>query len=141
MPNKYTCFDGFNTYLGSYQKWSIGNDLRDIMLADNSIKKMVGNNIYPLVAPEKVDGEFIIYGREKYSKPAVKSGVYDDECLVFMTAVSDNYDKAIALASLIDNALTGTHCNENVRIEISLYDSTETFNDNKYIETLIFKIK
>ena len=69
-------------------------------------------------------------------------GVYQDECEVAVVGISDNYDSAIALAAKIDNALTGGHTLENgVKIQITLVDSTETFEDDKYIETLIFSIK
>ena len=55
--------------------------------------------------------------------------------------ISDNYDSAVALASKIDNALTGRHTLENgVKLNIMLQDSTEEFTDNKYVETLLFNI-
>lgn len=131
-----------NTALNSYQKWFIGNDIRDILLADPEVSAQVSaEHIYPLVAPENTKGDFIVYIRQKYSKETVKAGVYEDECEVAVVGVSDNYDNAIALASKIDNALTGTHTNDSGRkIQIILADSTEVFEDNKYIETLVFKI-
>lgn len=131
-----------NNSLNSYQKWFIGNDIRDILISDYEVFEQVGNHIYPLVAPENTKGDFIVYLRQKYAKESVKAGVYEDECEVAVIGISDNYDNAIALASKIDNALTGTHRNdEGIRIDISLIDSTEVFEDNKYIETLVFKIK
>lgn len=131
----------FNTNFNSLQKWKIGDDLRDILLADSGITEMVGNDIYPLVAPEGVESEFIVYGREKYTKKYAKEGVWEDECLVFMTVISSNYDKATTIASLIDNALVGRHNINDHKFDIYLYDSTETFEDNKYIETLILTIE
>lgn len=132
----------YNTGLGSYQKWFIGNDIRAFLLNDEDIVKQVGENIFPLIAPETTDGDFIIYMRNRYSKSAVKMGVYQDECEVAVVGISDNYDSAIELASKIDNALSGQHTLENgVKLQIILSDSTETFEDNKYIETLVFNIK
>lgn len=132
----------YNTGLNSYQKWFIGNDIRAILLNDEEIVKQVGSNIFPLIAPETTDGDFIIYIRNKYNKSAVKMGVYQDECEVAVVGISDNYDSAIALASKIDNALSGQHTLEGgVRLQITLSDSTETFEDDKYIETLVFTIK
>lgn len=131
-----------NTALNSYQKWFIGNDIRDILLADTDVYDQVGNHIYPIVAAENTSGDFIVYMRQKYSKGFVKMGVIEDECEVAVVGISDNYDNAIALASKIDNALSGTHTNdEGYRIDITLIDSTEVYDDNKYIETLLFKIK
>ena len=132
----------YNTGLNSYQKWFIGNDIRAILLNDEEIVKHVGDNIYPIIASENTVGDFIVYVRNKYTKSAVKMGVYQDECEVAVIGISDNYDSAIALASKIDNALSGLHTLENgVRIQITLSDSTETFDDDKYIETLVFTIK
>lgn len=132
----------YNTGLNSYQKWFIGNDIRAILLNDEEIVKQVGSNIFPLIAPETTEGDFIIYIRNKYNKSAVKMGVYQDECEVAVVGISDNYDSAIALASKIDNALSGQHTLEGgVRLQITLSDSTETFEDDKFIETLVFTIK
>lgn len=132
----------YNTGNQSYQKWFIGNDMRSILLADEDVHEQVGNHIYPIVAPENTLGDFIVYSRQKYSKSETKMGVYSDECEVAVVAISDNYDNAIALASKIDNALTGYHVvGNNVKIKIELKDSTEVFDDNKYIETLLFEIK
>lgn len=127
----------------AYHKWFIGNIIRAILLADDDIRAQVDENIYPLVAPENVKGDFIIYARDSYSKKKdMHTNIYQDECIVNLVAIADNYDNAIALASKIDNALTGTHISdEGERIIIELSDSTETFEDNKYLETLSFKIK
>lgn len=132
----------FNNGLQSYQKWGIGNEIRSMLLADADIAAQVGQHIYPIVAAENTTGDFIVYSRQKYSKKTVQMGVYQDECEVAVVAISDNYDSAIALASKIDNALTGKHTISNgIRVDIILSDSTEVFDDNKYIETLLFTIK
>ena len=132
----------YNTGLGSYQKWFIGNDIRDMLISNEDITAQVGDNIFPCIAPLNTEGDFIIYMRNKYAKSAVKQGIYMDECEVAVVGISENYDNAIALASKIDNSLSGQHTLENgVRLQITLIDSTETFDDDKYIETLIFNIK
>lgn len=132
----------YNVGLNSYQKWFIGNDIRAILLNDEEIVEQVGSDIFPLIAPESTEGDFVIYFRNKYNKSAVKAGVYQDECEVAVVGISDNYDSAIALASKIDNALSGHHTLENgVSLQMILSDSTEVFEDDKYIETLVFTIK
>lgn len=132
----------WNTGLGSLQKWDIGNVLRTLLLADEEVSKQVGNDIYPIVAPENTDNDFIIYRRIQYSKNSVKVGVYQDECEIAVLGISDNYDDSISLASKIDNVLTGKHTLSNgYSIEVMLNDSTEMFEDNKFVQTLIFKIR
>ena len=140
--SSYTCR---NTACNSLQKWDIGNHVRTILLADADIAAQVGQHVYPIVAPENTDGDFIVYRRESYSKSSTKMGVYDDVCIVAVTAISDSYDDSVELASAIDNALFGTHTltadGETVQFECSLDDSTETYDENKYIQTLIIRIK
>ena len=131
-----------NTALNSFRKWHIGNDIRDILLSDSGVTAQVGQHIYPIIAAEGTDGDFIVYSRQEYSKSSVKQGVYEDNCIVAVVAISDSYDRAVDLADNIDLALTGTHTNTNGdKFDIILQDSTETFEDLKYIETLLFRIK
>ena len=127
-----------NTVFNSFRKWYIGNDIRDILLSDSEITTRVGNHIYPIVAAEGTNGDFIVYIRQEYSKDSVKQGVYEDNCKVAVVAISESYDRAIALADKIDLAHTN---NKGEKIEIALADSTETYDDNKFIETLLFQIK
>lgn len=128
--------------LNNCRKWFIGNTIRDILLGDFDVNYQVGNHIYPVVAPENTKGDFIVYYRQKYSKTLTKQGVVQDECEVVVLAISENYDDALELASNIDSALTGTHTTEyGCKVDILLADSSEAFEDNKYIETLVFSIK
>lgn len=131
-----------NNCLNSLQKWEIGNEIRAILLADSGISEAISTNIFPLVAPEDTKGDFIIYQRDKYSKSWSKMGVYDDECQLYVTAISDNYDNAINIAKLIDNALVGKQVDsKGNEFFIDLVDSTESFEDDKFIETLLLRIK
>lgn len=132
-----------NTVLNSYQKWQIGNDIRELLLADTSVTEAVGQNIFPVIAPIETVGDFILYKREKYSKKMTTMGVYEDDCQISISVIADNYDNATSIASMIDNALTGQHYikDNTVRLRIDLMDSTEDFEDNKYIEVLLFRIR
>ena len=136
----------WNIGLGSHQKWMVGNTIRDLMLQDEDIVELIGNKIYPIVAPEpktglKNIGDYIVYQRDKYAKEIVKQGVYADVCTVSVSCVCDNYDNACILASLVDNCLTGNHRMENNTIELRLEDASEYFDEGKFIETLVFKIR
>ncbi len=132
-----------NCVLTSCRKWFVGNAIRDMLLADPDVSNQVGNHIYPLVAAENTKGDFIVYLRQKYGREFTKQGAYEDVCEVAVIAISENYDKAVELASNIDEALSGSYTNDEdgCKMDIMLLDSTETFEDNKYIETLVFSIK
>lgn len=134
-----TCY---NIGLNSYQKWNIGNIVRALLIEEPAIKEQIGLNIYPLIAPENVYGDFIIYRRHEYSKNSVKNGVYEDVCKLAIQAISDNYDNSILLASNIDNTLTGKHkLDDGTKVSIMLNDSEEQFIDGKYVQIMIFEIK
>ena len=130
-----------NTNLGSFRKWKIGSEIRNILLQDEAIGKMVGTKVYPVVAPEGTEDEFIVYRREKYSKEVVHQGVYMDSVLISVTTVSDSYDTAAEIADKIDLALIGEHITKDKKkIRIQLEDSSEGFADNKYYQSLVLRV-
>jgi len=136
--NSNTCINK----LGSLHKWNIGNDIREILLADETLSGVVGHNIYPCIAPEKTEGDFILYKREKYSKSYTKMGIYEDECQVSLFIISDDYDTSNAIAAQVDNLLVGKHTrSDGYSFVVSLKDSTEAFEENKYVQTMLFEIK
>lgn len=122
------------------QKWRIGNYIRTLLMNSDGLSAKIGNQIYPIVAPEGVKGEFVIYNRVSYSKDWSKMGVTKESCTVGLTIVSDSYDCSLELAEMIDNILTGEHLWNDGRIKISLEDSSETYTEQKYIQTLLFRI-
>ena len=123
------------------KKWDIGNFIRALLMDNDDIVAMIGEHCYPVIAPENTLGDFIIYFRQSYHKLVSQMGVYQDIAEVAVVAISDNYDRSIALAEMIDDTLTGSYNSEECSFDILLKDSTETFDDNKYIQTLIFTIK
>lgn len=131
----------FNNILGSYQKWHIGDDVRTILMSDTAITAHVGSRIFPLIIPENEDGDCIVYSRQHYNKKSVKMGVWEDECTLALTVISDNYDNSVTIAEAIDNALTGQVEINDTKLIFELADSSETFEDFKYIQVLMFRIK
>lgn len=127
---------------GAYLKWWIGIDISEILSSSEALVGIVGEDIYPLVAPEGTDGEFIIYRRSKYSREYAKMGLTDDVARVEIIAVSESYETSVSMAALIDSVLTGTHLNdEGYSLTFQLYDSEEVFDDMKYTQLLVFEVK
>lgn len=128
--------------LGTYKKWKIGNVIRKILMDDADVHQAVGNNIYPVVAAENVVGDFINYTRTSYSKEYVKQGLYQDSCQEEILVISDKYDNVIDIAEKVDKALSGRHIlDDGVSVDITLQTATEMFQDNKYVERMIFDIE
>jgi hypothetical protein len=68
-------------------------------------------------------------------------GIYNEETTIFLVAVSDNYDRSQELAFLISETLEGHHEQETEdHYQVRLTDSTETDEDEKYIQVLQFHI-
>lgn len=66
-------------------------------------------------------------------------GISGQSCRVYVTAISDDYDRSQELAYQINESLEGIH--PDLNMEVKLVDSTEDFEDNKYIQVLLFDIK
>lgn len=130
-----------NTACGSEQKWRAGTLVRNILITNSGLTSLVGEDIFPIIAPVGTLGNFIVYRRDKYAKEYTKTCVINETCQVIVSAVADDYDTAIDIAEMIDNTLTGTHTTEDgKRFNLRLLDASEDFNDNKYVEALLFEI-
>lgn len=125
--------------MSAESKFKITTKVRQALLANAEISAMVGSRIFPVVAPKNTKGDFIIYQRDEYSKDYTKQGIYQEACKVYVNAISEDYDRSQELAYQINEALEGFH--QELNMDIKLIDSTEDFEDNKYIQVLLFDIK
>lgn len=120
-------------------KFKITNEIRDILLNDDGVVSMVGDNIFPLNADKDTEGDFIIYMRDEYSIDRSKMGIVSQKCNVYINAVSSSYNRSQDIAVLIFEALEGDFESPNMRIRLE--DSTEDYADGKYIQVLLFSIQ
>lgn len=119
--------------------FKITAEVRGILLASEDITKLIGRKVFPIVADENTDGDFIVYQRDGYKQDSTKFGISSQTPIVFVSAVSADYGRSIELASLIYDALSGEFSNPDMYIQLE--DSTEDFIDNKFIQVLQFSIK
>ena len=129
-------------YIKAKPKFRIGTTIRKLLIENEAVKEFVGEKIFPLVAPHEAKGDLIVYYRDEYSKDYTKMGVYNDNCKVYVVAVSEDYDRSQLIAEAVNEALEDTFFqNTDNQIQIRLSDSTEDYADNKYIQVLLFEIK
>lgn len=119
--------------------FKITTEMRTILLDSEKIKSLIDEKVFPIIAPESTDGDFIVYQRDGFKQDTTKFGVSCQTPFVNVTAVSGDYDRSQDLASLIYDALSGDFTNPDMYIQLE--DSTEDFIDNKYIQVLQFSIK
>lgn len=134
-----------NQYKKKFQtKFSITTLIRQILMEDEAIKNIVGDKIYPIIAPEKTDGAFLVYVRDSYSFVRSKQGIWQQICKVYISCCSNDYDESVALADAVFQALEHNHYHidedKDYMRYINMYDSTENVVDDTYIQTLAFEI-
>ena len=125
--------------MSAESKFKITTKVRAALLAKPEITALIGDQIFPVVAPKDTKGDFLIYKRDEYSKDYTKMGISEQTCRVYVNAISEEYDRSQELAYQINEALEGKH--PGLKMEVFLVDSTEDFEDNKYIQVLLFEIK
>lgn len=125
--------------MSAESKFKITTKVRTALLAKTEISEMVGTQVFPVVAPKDTKGDFIIYQRDQYSKEYTKMGIYEETCRVYISAISETYRRSQELAYQINESLEGIHMDLNM--DVKLIDSTEDFEDGKYIQVLLFDIK
>lgn len=125
--------------MSAESKFKITTQLREVLLSSVGVSSLVSVRIYPIIAPKDTKGDFIIYQRDEYSKEYTKMGICSQRCRVYVNAVSDDYDRSQELAYQINECLEGFHTNLN--LDVKLIDSTEDFEDGKFIQVLLFEIK
>ena len=119
-------------------KLAITTEIRNILLDSEEITSLIGKKIFPVVAPMKTEGDFIIYQRDGYKQEYTKMGVARQIPTVFVNAVSDDYERSLELASLIYEALEGQFSNPDMTIHLE--DSTEDYSEGKYFQVLQFSV-
>lgn len=113
------------------------------LLQTDTIKAVVSNKVYPLIAPLNTSFPYIVFQRT--STPySTKDNIYQDSLNVEIIAVTDNYDKSVELAEIIRDELEGKR---NITIEefkiasIKLIDSNESFSNDAYLQSLTFNFR
>lgn len=118
--------------------FKVTNELRELLLGNPDITALVGENIYPIIAPADTTGNFIVYQRDGYKEQGTKTGVAWRRPLVNIACVSSNYEDSQNIARLVCDCLCGDF--EEPYMHIELEDSTEDFDSKKYIQLIQFSI-
>lgn len=125
-------------------KFSVCTLIRERLLSDEKLKELVGNKIFPIIAPEGTTNNYIVYVRDEYSIDRTKTGIAFHNCIVFISCVSSSYDESQKIADAVFQCLDGRY-KINTKAQninaIEMIDSTEDYDGDVYIQTLSFSIK
>lgn len=119
-------------------KFSVSTELRNILLDDPELKKLIGSKVFPVIAPKGTEGDFILYQRDGFKQEYTKMGICRQVPIVFINAVSEDYDRSQQLAILIHEALEGVFTDPDMQIKMD--DATEDYEDGKYFQVLSFTV-
>lgn len=123
-------------------KISIAKDLRPMLLARESLKALVGENIFPLYAPEGTAGDFILYQRTAGGSEVNQMSLTGEWCEVTFNVVSDDYVKGVEIAEELRSILQDVYVDDKDQLVMS--NSREDFvgenNVVKYVQILVFTV-
>ena len=120
---------------------SIGKVVYSILSSDNSLREIISNRIYPLIADEGTTFPFIIYSRIGIDQQSSKDST-DDEIRVLIQIAANNYQQSIEIAEIVRGILehkNGTFSNLYIE-DIILEDASEDWLDDSFIQNLNFNI-
>lgn len=114
-----------------------------ILSGNEEIKKMVGNNIYPVVAPLSTKNPYIVFKRQINTQNDNKDSRYSI-VTIELNVYSNDYQQSIQLAELAKNTLEDVYNKEVEGLKIKYIVSTsidEDYNEDYYSQTMYFDAK
>lgn len=114
-----------------------------ILNSNEEIKKVVGNNIYPVVAPLNTKNPYIVFKRQINTQNDNKDSRYSIVSIE-INVYSNNYQQSIQLAELVKNTLEDVYNKEVEGFKIKYIVSTnidEDYNEDYYSQTMYFDAK
>ena len=97
------------------------------------------NKVYPLIADQGTTFPFITYRRSGAGDSSSKDSIYEETTNVEIVIVSNNYEESIDIAQKCRDILE-TARTKKIK-KISLADAYEDYQEDSFVQTLIFTIK
>lgn len=115
---------------------SAGSVIRDVLINDTDVKALA-NKIYPIVT-DKAELPYILYRRAGLEQTVTKSGYTGvDAIRMEVNCYSAKYADSVELAECVRKALENA---DTLRV-CYLSDCEETFEDDAFVQSMIFTIK
>lgn len=114
-----------------------------ILIDNEEIKKMVGNNIYPVVAPLNTKNPYIVFKRQINTQNDNKDSRYS-MVSIEINVYSNNYQQSIQITELVKNTLGDVYNKEVEGFKIKYIVNTsidEDYNEDYYSQTMYFDAK
>ena len=83
------------------KKFKAIRGILSLLSTDSTIRSYVEDKIYALIAPQDVEGDFIIIRRDGYRRQDTKMGVSLQASVFYVFVISDDYDRSLDIADKV----------------------------------------
>lgn len=120
---------------------SAGEIIRAILANDAEVTARA-NKIYPVVE-DRADLPYIVYRRTQLKQDPTKNGRGADTVGIEILCYTKQYTEGVELAEAVRDALDGTQGEADGLVMRSCYleDSEEAWQDDAYVQQLVFNVK
>lgn len=120
---------------------SAGEIIRSILMADDEVAARI-KKIFPVVS-DSAELPYIVYRRAQLEQTPVKTGRGADTVGIEVLCYTEHYTEGVELAEAVRNALDGAQGEAGGLAMRSCYlaDSEESWQDDAYIQQLMFNVK
>lgn len=120
---------------------SAGEIIRAVLTADPEVSARA-KNVYPVVK-DTAELPYIVYRRTQLEQGTVKGKRGNDTVTIEVLCYTEGYTEGVELAEAVRDALDNKTAESNGLVMRSCYltDSDETWQDDAYLQILVFNVK
>lgn len=121
----------------------VGRIIKLLLMQNAEVTDLIGKKIFPIVAPEKTDYPFLIYGRTGVSPAYTKDRKsISDTVRVGLTVACAEYEQSVDIVEAVFKVLQ--RCSgafDGVEIDdIRMVNSDEDFQDDCFMQNIEFEV-
>ncbi len=121
---------------------SAGEIIRAILIADSEVMARA-NKVFPVVVEGEAILPYIVYRRTQLEQVPTKAGRGADTVNIEVLCYTGHYTEGVELAEAVRDALDGVQGESDGLVMRSCYlaDSEEAWQDDAYVQQLVFNVK
>ncbi len=131
------------------QTLDIGKAIYSLLVSDTTVSSLVGENIFPLVAPEGTEFPYVVYSCVSMTTARDKDRLfYQQDVSEAVIVCTEDYTSGIEIATAIAQALQFEEkqviLDSGMTIDImesGFSGKTEDYVQNTYVQGLMFNLK
>lgn len=118
---------------------SVNKHIYSLLKEDESLRELVGEKIYPIVAEETVTYPFVIFTKESVNGNYTKDLLLFDTAIISVAIAANNYFETVKIAERV-RAILENHI-DSYFYNILLDNVTEEYLEDAFVQQLQFSAK